>query len=67
MKDFKNEETLHEIMRYSAVIRKIYDASEQLHYMWQGESGDRIHSRVIALTEEMNNDCEDLRKWIISG
>lgn len=66
-KSIKNEETIHEIMKYGALIRDIRDSAEQLHSIWQDEAGDRICDRIRDLTDEMNENYEGLRLWIGSG
>lgn len=65
--DIRNEATLQEIIRYGAVIRDIHDTAEQLHSLWQDQAGDLVFRRVCRLTEEMNGNCEGLKKWIGCG
>ncbi len=65
--DFRNEETLNEIMRYKELLENIRDTGEQLRQLWNDEAGSEIYRRVMNLADEMNENCERLKRWIGSG
>lgn len=65
--DLRREEAFREVIRYHTVINEIRETAEQLCNYWDDESGHALCRRAMNLADEMDENCERLKRWIGSG